>query len=64
MSAIAGKGGFVKINTNVIGEVQTWSCDIGTNVIDTTAIYRFHGGRSVCVYRLRLCRIGLVLCYR
>ena len=40
MSAIAGKGGFVKINTNVIGEVQTWSCDIGTNVIGTTAMLK------------------------
>ena len=38
MSAIAGKGGEARISANTIAEIQTWSLDIGTNVIDTTAI--------------------------
>jgi len=38
MSAIAGKGGEARISANTIAEVQTWSVDIGTNVIDTTAM--------------------------
>lgn len=38
MGAIPGKGGEAKISTNTIAEVQTWSIDIGTNVIDTTAM--------------------------
>jgi predicted secreted protein len=37
MAAIAGKGGEARISANTIAEVQTWSIDIGTNVIDTTA---------------------------
>lgn len=38
MSAIAGKGGEAKISTNTIAEVGVWSLDIGTDVIDTTAM--------------------------
>lgn len=38
MSAISGKGGEARISANTIAEIQTWSVDIGTNVIDTTAM--------------------------
>ena len=38
MAAIAGKGGEARIAANTIAEVTSWSLDVGTDVVDTTAM--------------------------
>ena len=37
MSAIAGKGGELKISTNTVAEIQEWSLDIESDMLDSTA---------------------------
>lgn len=36
--ALAGKGGSVKIGTNVVAEIKSWSLDIGADNLDKTAL--------------------------
>ncbi len=36
--AIAGKGGKINIATNQIGDIASWSLDIGSDMLDTTVL--------------------------
>ena len=38
MAAVAGKGGEIKIGANTVAEVQEWSLDIESEMLDTTAM--------------------------
>ncbi len=38
MAGLAGKAGSIKLTTNTIAEVQDWSLDIGTDMMEDTAL--------------------------